>query len=229
MIFSLYKNPVRNMQQKDYKIELNRYSLVVSTNKLEEILKISPLDDYYYLESLKDHLVKDANFSQNWSLFTELSLTLERLFLKQKHIVWSLQQGKMQIIYKVEDEGNRIKISRNLKGFDPKIEAIGQAITFCKDCLLADEDGQVFLMENLLTVEKLAKVNQLQLTPVIISNEALPKISKLVVLSPFGERVEVSIAEDQQAFYFENWHVLELKTPVAGKDLKTTQIISLNL
>ncbi len=222
--------PVANIQQQDYKIELSQYSLNFYTNKLDEVFKISPLDDYYYLGNLKDHLVKDSSFKQNRNLFTELALTIERLFLKQNHLEWSLQQGKLQVVYTVEDQGNRIKIFRQLTGFSPKIDSIGQAITFCDDCLLTDEDKQVFLMENLLSEEKLTKISKLQLTPVIITGESLPKVSKLIVLSPFGEkRLEILVDPDEQAYYFENWHVLELKTPVAlSKNLiKTSQTISI--
>lgn len=231
IIFILYKNPVRNLQQKGYRVESNHYSLVFSTNKPEEIFKISPLDDYYYQANLKDHLMKDSNFRQKRNLFTELMLTVEGLFSKQKHLAWSLQKDQVEINYEVEDLGNQVRISRILKGFSPKIFAIGQTITFCKDCLLTDENKQVFLMENLLTKEKLNQIAKLKLIPIIISNEQLPKVSKLVALNPSGEkRLEVSVAENQQAFYFENWNVLELKTPVWAKNvISASQIISLNL
>lgn len=227
---SVIRSPLRKLAQKSYRVEVNPYSMVFYAKDQGQMLfKISPLDDYYYFSSGREHIVNDSNaLYQTLDLVQEFLIILKRITIGDKSIVWTAKIGETTLVYKAEDKGDgSILISREIKNPKSQVTAIGQIVDLCESCLLTNEYGLAYLTEDNLTQDKLDLIEKLKFTPLIIGNNQLPGISKLIVINSQGEKeVEILASDNQEVYFDEGWHVLNLKTQVSnGKSIKVSQIV----
>lgn len=220
ILFSILNNPVRIMQKKGYRAEINPFSIEFNSKDGKDSFKISPFDDYLYSASAKNHLIQNAKFKQNINLVNELEATLQKLFSSNEKLIWQITKDKLKISYEIADQGNdTIQIKRELKNLPPGTESFGQAIVLCKDCLVVNGDKSlIYLSADLLTSDKLQKVSSLNLIPLIVAEQLPTGISKLFILGSDGNvKLELEVSSDQVVYLHQDWNILELKTPIVNK------------
>lgn len=219
ILLSIFKNPVRNMQQKDYKAQINPFSIVFFDKNGGNSFSISPLDDSFYLTSKKEHFVNDTNFKQNRNFMGEIKLQMERLILGNKKLIWRIVKDKFTVTYEVADNNKGVQIKRILENLPQGVNAIGQTLTLCKGCLLSDQDKKlVYLKEDQLAPEVFELAKNLNLIPLIITEQLPIGTRKILVLGPDGEaKLELEVSPNQDVYFIRGWNILELTTLVSNQ------------
>lgn len=229
ILLSLFNNPVRNLQQKSYKASIAPFSIVLSDSNNEKYFKISPFDDYFYSDSEEKHLLDNPNFKEITNPLKELNTILSGLFLHRNDLSWQIAENGTKITYQIKDMQNgTVQIRRKLDNFPAQIEAVGQAIVLCEECLVSDENMNfLYVKKDQLTAEVFSRAQLLNLTPLIITKQLPKGIAKLLILTPSGERkLEIEVIPDQEIYYLSDWNILILKTPVKGeKSISVSQNI----
>ena len=217
MSVSLIRIPKKSLNNQNYKAEIHPFSISFYDNSGMYLFKISPFDDYYYEKNLKIPFMPDSSFKKTSDLLKEFD---------QNKLTWILKKDKFKASYEIENKRDEVYITRILEGYDEQIGAIGQSITFCDSCFLSNGDGLVYLPNDQATKENIAQIQNLNLIPLIFTNNQLPLTSKLVILDSSGQKkFQISISPNEQVYFYENWHVLEIKKSI-GEKLMSTQIIS---
>lgn len=227
ILISIFKNPVRNMQQKNYNAQINPFSVVLSDKNGDNPVGISPLNDFLYSDSKKDHFV-DVSFTRKRDYIDEVKLTFERLILRKQKLIWKIAKDKFAVTYEITGNNQTVRIDRNLENLPPGVNAIGQALTLCKGCLLSDKDRvYIYLKEDRFTPEALEMVKKLHLIPLIIPKQFPVGIQKILVLKPDGQaELELEVSPDQEINFLQDWNILELKTPMPkNKNLNLYQTL----
>lgn len=229
IVFSLIRMPQKNLHKNLYRAQVHPFSIVFYTNEEEELFKVSPLDDYFYKAQTKNHLTKDSDFRQNTNLIEEFKIILQRIFSNAEKLTWAITKGKTKIKYEVKDKKNGIvQIERSLENFPPEINAVGQSIVICSECLVVNQDKTlVYFREDQLISEKLEKSDELGLIPLIVDEQLPVDTLKLLIIGSAGEKkFEVEVAPGQEVYFSQELNILELKTLIDNKKaVNISQII----
>lgn len=217
------------MQQNHYKAEITPFSVLFSDSENNNLFRISPSDDYIYSPTLEEHLINNSGFKETRNLIDEFESTLERLFLQERKLTWKITQGKLKITYEITtSKDDTVQIIRTLENLPAQTNAIGQTISLCKDCLVISEnENLLYLKQDLLTNAEFEKAKKLNLIPLVTTEQLPVGITKLLILSPDGEKkLELQVSPDQEVYYLSDWNILVLKTPVSDqKTVKVSQSI----
>lgn len=222
ILTSLSRFQSKISSQSFYQISVNRYSLSFSQSILQKpVFKISPLDDYYYYGSTKDHIADSTTFTKIDDTNDKLEILLENMFFGDKRVKWTtLGNNGIKISYLISDyRGDSVKITRRLSNLKDEVYAIGQSIVLCDDCILIDQFKRVYFNGGLLSEQKLNLAQSLGLTPVILTSGILPTdVSEISILDlSANPKIVIPIFPNQQILYDERWHLLELKTFINDK------------
>lgn len=224
-------NQIDSFSETDYQIKFNPYGISFYSPDLStEIVKISPLDDYYYSKDAKDHLLSPSHIVKGAKDNNPFSNILRTLMLGRKSLVWKAESKEGKVItYEILKESNSlVRFKRKIEKPNPDIQAIGQSLILCKECLITDQMKRVFFAPKEAGGDKFKLAQSFQLTPVLVTNNILPdNISKLIILdSNFNTKLVIFIRPSQQVFYDEKWNLVELKTPLKSKTAEVIQTLS---
>lgn len=224
-------NQINSFSETDYQIKFNPFGISFYSPDLStEIVKISPLDDFYYSKDTKDHLVSSSSFVGGAEDNNPLANILRTLMLGRKSLVWKAKSKEGIIItYEILKESNSlVRFKRKMNKTNIDVSAIGQSLVLCKDCLITDQMKRAFFTPKEVSSDKFKLAQSFQLTPVIVTNNILPdSISKLIILdSNFNTRLVIFIRPSQQIFYDDRWNLVELKTPLKNEVIEVIQTLS---
>lgn len=207
--FAYYINGF-NIQPGTYSISLNK------TDSSEQILRLSPFDDYFYANGTKDHPISSKDFKSSQDNTGFINKFLNGRLLSKTRVSWSMEsETGIKVNYRIENlSQNEFKVTRSMENPGSKIDAIGQSVLICPECLITDDKSRVFLTPELLTDEKLKLISSLNFSPVILSNNLLPNdVEKITVIDrQKNGKATLYPQGSLEIYYYENWQVLEFKT-----------------
>lgn len=201
----------------NYNIQPGTYSVSINkTDSSEQILRVSPFDDYIYVNGTKDHPISSKDFSVSRDKTGFLNKFLNGRLLSKTRVSWSMESKTgIKVDYQIENlSPNEFKITRSAENPGSKIDAIGQSVLICSECLITDDKSRVFLTPELLTEEKLKLARSLNFSPVILNRNILPNdVEKITVIDKQKNRKATLYPQGSlEVYYYENWQVLEFKT-----------------
>ncbi len=234
LVFS--RSPAKNSFFENGKAELSSYGLAFYGSGGNVIITISPLSDYYYDFSHREHIFNKLTKSDNGNFIDQLLISLRGLFLNKKELVWNSEgensRGKIQVKYEVKHENRKIEITRKIKFNKSKFTNMGEAIKICAGCLVADDKQRLFFNGDFINEDKLNLATDLKKVLFALGdNQSFPQdISKIVILSKDGKALIEIPVEGQEIFFEEEWGILEFKTAfkLSENTAETTQIIYIN-
>lgn len=215
--FNLTRNPIKSLHNKNFTAVISSHSIDLYTSNFSEpVMLISPQDDFYY-NSSRTHVLDKISFREA-SFLDEL----DTLMFNNK-LVWGIignsDKKRVKIVYEiVKEDENSVKIIRKIP-LKQSISSVGQSFKFCQNCLVKDNLNRIYMTNEFLTNDRIELAQDLKLTPVII-NDLLPfDISTLYIIDSQGKtKIELPIKDNQEVYYQEKWHMLELKTFIVQKD-----------
>lgn len=218
-ITTLLRNPSDALLGKEFRAQIGPYAIEFYTNKkTEPLFRVSALDDFYYIGSSEDHIIDNvADFQNDSVFFNELNMLVSNI-VSQNKLLWAIvgqnHKKTVKIAYEVEKkEDGWIEITRKLTTNQYGVYAVGKSITFCSNCMLKDNNNQIYFATSLLQQEKIETANRLKLTPFIIDRKLPLHISELFVIDPKGNtQLDLPIDKKEEIYFDEQWHLLEIKT-----------------
>ncbi|OGH09841.1 MAG: hypothetical protein A2152_02920 [Candidatus Levybacteria bacterium RBG_16_35_6] len=205
-------------------VEASKYSLNVFDNSGSLIFSTSPLNDYFYIDSNKEHLELNLIDSNNGNLLDQFLITTSSLFFNKRILIWDTignnSKGKLNANYKIEEIENGIKLTRNIKFEKIKADGIGQVLKYCSGCIISDDRKRAFFNGDTITSSKTALASKLNLTAFALGENEffLPGSKKIFIIEPDGTvKAEIDTRESE-VFLQEKWNLLEFKTPLNTKN-----------
>lgn len=229
----MVKTPTIKIPQEAYFTYTSSYSINFSRSDNEKMLvfRISPQDDYYYDGLYKDHFFSTGKFVQTKSIFDNVSFLLGDIIDRNNKLNWIVEENvggeNTRVSYTVKDKASGyVQISRKIK-LNSSIDAIGQSIVFCDTCFLTDSNKRIYFNANLSSKEKLNFAESLNLIPVFIStNQFLPYSPELKIIDNNTKvLLTVLVEKDQEVFWDEKYHLLEIKTYLVNNRREVLQIV----
>lgn len=210
-------------------IKLNGYSVHFNQqDQTTEIFKISPYNDFYYTDLEKQHFYNPEDYVEGNDISYTFPFILRRLVSNQNNIIW-IAKGKdnSKVRYEVLKDGKTLTLVRDVSNYKPNIQAIGQAIEYCKGCIVTDQSKRVYFNEELINQRNIDFAQSLQLTPISITGNLLPSnISELTVLDINGNpKMDISINLGSQIFLDEKYNLIEVRTGLVNN--RTSQRVYL--
>lgn len=222
------------------KIALSQGDLIASMygisfyTKSGESFLIGPLNDFYYNELSKNHLLEKVTANKAEGKAEEILLSIKDLFLNEQHLIRKFDgknlEGEGSVTYTIAYKNKIIELTREITFKNNKLTALGQAINLCNGCLVMDSKHRVYFNQEFLTDEKLNLASKLNLTPLILTEDQfLPNdVSEVVVVNRNGEAQMTIPANNNLIFLQERWNQLEFRTPVKeGNHVIIKQTINL--
>ncbi|OGH23842.1 MAG: hypothetical protein A3J69_02200 [Candidatus Levybacteria bacterium RIFCSPHIGHO2_02_FULL_42_12] len=201
MMRALVKLSFQSLLGNRYKVEASGSSIrFYPSDSDEQIIKISPFDDYVYRDGEKEHLVTEPGYRlRNAIVYSALSI-VKKTFFGTKELIWEIEGnnrwGKTKTTYRIWEEENTLSVERLVRADTFLFEAVGQSIVVCSSCVVVDPSA----------------------------------ISAVTVIdSKDGKRAVISDTGNQTVFFHKDWGMLEFVTPVshAQKKAKVFQFIRL--
>lgn len=131
-----------------YKVEASGSSVrFYPSDSDEQIIKISPFDDYVYRDGEKEHLVTEPGYRlKNRMIYSALSIA-QKTFFGTKELIWEIEGnnkwGKTKTTYRVREEGRTLAVERSVRADTFLFEAIGQSVVICTSCTYIARDVSV--------------------------------------------------------------------------------------
>lgn len=218
LFFLFWRQQVKKINDENGTIELSSYGITVFGNYGNIVFSMSPLNDYYYNFSHKEHIYSKQTFYRKNNLFDNASVDIKGLFLNREELVWKGEGfnsvGLGKVGYEIKFSGKKIEIKRNINIESSKITNVGEALKICQGCLIADDKGRVFFNGELINENKIKIASDLNRTLFALgANQSFPQdISIIYMLNTDGEAlIEIPIT-NQEIFFDEEWGILEFKT-----------------
>jgi len=205
-------------------VESSKYSLSVFDNSGSLIFSISPLNDYYHKDSIKEHLEIKLTDSNNGNLLDQFLITTNGLFFNKRTLIWDTignsSKGKVSANYKIEEIENGIKITRNISLEKINPSQIGQVLRYCSGCIIADDKKRAFFNGETIDSAKTSLASRLKLTAFVLGENEffLPGSKKIFIIGSDGiVKTEID-TKGSEVFLQERWNLLEFKTPIDTKN-----------
>lgn len=232
----LWRSPIKKNFSEAGKAELSSYGMTFYGNFGNIIFSLSPLNDYYYDFSHKEHVFSKSTGSKNGSFMDQAVITMRGLFLNKKDLVWEgigeNSRGEVGVKYEVKYVEKSIEIRRKIEIKDSKFTNIGEAIKICPGCLVADDKERLFFNGDLVNEDKINLATDLKkILFALGNNQSFPQdISKITILNRDGKTLLEIPVTDQEIFWEEEWGILEFKTKFSLNEgaRKNTQVIYLS-
>lgn len=224
-------NSLNSFSQKDYQVKFNQFAAVFySADLSSEVFKISPLDDYVYTNTSKNHVIPESDFNKAKDITNSFWNKIQVLLFHQSRIIWQAEgKNKVKVTYEMTEQPNSsVKITRKFSNLNPDTYAIGQSIVLCKDCFVTDQIKRVYFNSSDYSQERIRLADSYHLIPILLTDNVLPNdVSRIIIIDTnFNLRFIIPTQPGQQIFYDQKWSLLELKTPVNKRLLETSQIIN---
>ncbi|MBI4097745.1 MAG: hypothetical protein HY426_01790 [Candidatus Levybacteria bacterium] len=236
LYFVIWATPIKKNFSGHGKVEVSSYGMTFYGNFGNIVFSLSPLNDYYYDFSHKEHVFSKLTGSKNRSLIDQALITAKGLFLNKKELVWEgvgeNSRGEVGVRYEIKYVGKSIEIRRKIEIKDSKFTNIGEAIKICPGCLVTDDKGRLFFNGDLVNEDKLNLATDLKKVLFAVGkNQSFPaNVSKIMLLNRDGKTLLEIPITDQEIFFEEEWGIVEFKTNfnMSKGVAKNTQIIRLN-
>ena len=207
------------------KIEASDFALSVHNSYGNLTFSASPLDDYYYEGTVRNHLQNRLINSNNGDLIDQIRITFKNFLSNKKTIAWKAvgDNGKKEVLveYVINPIADGLKIVRKIKFLETMPDSIGQTIKICQGCLVADDNKRAYFNEDSITQQHVSAASRLNVVPIALrKSQSFPSnISKVTILTPNGKtQIEIPIS-NSEVFLDNKWNLLEFKSGVK-KDKK---------
>lgn len=221
------------LEGQGFRVDFTKYSIAIfKDNTSEQILRISPQDDYYYQDSLKDHVINQAYVERKRNYTEEVIFLFGKIF-GVKTFRWSEEGDNKQwhaaVSYGITVTSDGIVIQRQFSNIPKNVYAIGQAVVFCNTCLVVDNFNRRYLNGDSVSTQDFTFSEKHNLSALVFDrHQSIIGISRLRILSAQGKTLaELPVYSDQEVFFDQKYHLLELKTimPVKRTNVLSQKII----
>lgn len=202
------------------KVEATGFALSVYDDSGKLTFSASPLDDYYYQGTVRNHLQNKLISSSNGGLIEQTRLTIKNFLFKKKSIVWRAvgDNGKEEVLveYTINPSVDGLKIVRTIEFIKNMPDSIGQTIKICQGCLVVDNKKRAYFNGDSITQQLVNTTSRLNVVPVFLrKSQSFPlDISKILIMTPNGKvQIEIPIS-NSQVFLEDDWHLLEFKSKI---------------
>ncbi|MBI2049685.1 hypothetical protein HYT32_02155 [Candidatus Roizmanbacteria bacterium] len=202
------------------KVEASGFALSVYDSSGNLTFSASPLDDYYYEGTARNHLQNRLMNSNNGGFIEQTRLTIENFLFKKKSIIWKAVgdngEGEVLVEYAISPRADGLKIVRTIEFIKNIPDSIGQTIKICQHCLVVDDKKRAYSNGDSKLQQHINTASRLNFVPVILrKNQAFPSdISKIIIVTFNGkEQIEIPIS-GSQVFMEDSWYLLEFKSNV---------------
>lgn len=235
ILVSYFRMSQERLVGQGYRIDFTKYSIAIfKDNTGEQVLQVSPQDDYYYQGSLKDHIISQSEFQRRHNYLAESVLLFKKLF-GGKTYQWSAE-GDNQIwhavvSYELSMTSDGVVIKRTLPKLPKTIYAIGQAVVFCDTCIVTDNLKRIYYNGDSVSTKDLSVGKKLGLTPFVLDrHQSIVGITKLNILDAEGKPLAtLPVYSDQEVYFDQKYHLVELKAIIPAKRTEAmSQKIQLN-
>lgn len=235
ILLSYFRMSQERLVGQGYRVDFTKYSIAIfKDNTGEQVLRISPQDDYYYQGSLKDHIINKSEFQRKHNYLAESVLLVQKLF-GGKTYQWSAE-GDNQIWHAVVSydfsmTSDGVVIKRTLPKLPKTVYAIGQAVIFCDTCIVTDNLKRIYYNGDSVSTQDLSIGKKLVLTPFVLDrHQSIVGITKLHILDAQGKPlVTLPVYSDQEVYFDQKYHLVELKAIIPAKRTEImTQTLQLN-
>ena len=231
-----FRSPAKNSFFENGKAELSSYGLAFYGSPGNMIITISPLSDYYYDFSHREHIFNKLTKSDNGSFIDQLLISLRGLFINKKELVWNSEgensRGETSVRYEVRHKGKEVELVRKVKFNKSKFTNMGEAIKICAGCFVADDKKRVYFNGALLTEDKIQIASKFNYIPFALGdNQTFPSdILKIFIVQRDGGIIAEIPVSNEEIFMEEQWQLLEFKTAfkLSKNTAETTQLIYIN-
>lgn len=196
------------------------------------LFSISPLNDYSYSNTSKSHSEDKITSADDGGFIQNLWLSVNSLILNKKELVWNTkgnsQIGKTSLNYAVYQTPRGLEIHRTIVSQET-VNALGQVIKFCPDCLVTDDKNKVYFNADTVEQWDIDIATRLNLTPVIVGeNQFLPPDVSLIRIIDRRDNLKMEIPLNGAQVYLQyKWRLLEFKIELAKNQHSVKQDIYL--
>jgi hypothetical protein len=214
-------------------VKSSPFDLTVYNNAGNMLFSVSPLNDFFYTNSVKDHLADKITGSSNSGFIQDLWVNLKSLVLDKKELIWNFVGnnvgGKKNINYVVNQINGGIEIQRTVSPITG-IKSLGQAIKFCADCLVTDDKNRAYFNADTVEQFDIDTATRLHLTPVIIGeNQFLPQdITEIKIIDRENNPKIVIPIKQNLVFLQYKWRLLEFKINLTRGKTSVSQEVLLD-
>jgi hypothetical protein len=210
-------------------VKSSSFGLSFYDNVGNTLFAVSPLDDFFYTNTVKDHLEDKIIGNNNGNFLQNIWSSLKSLIFNQKDLIWNTSGSKNSVSYVVEQINGEVKIQRAV-GSGLAITSIGQVIKFCADCLVADDKNRVYFNTDTIQQFDIDTAKRLNLIPVVVGeNQFLSSdVTKIRIIDRNNNlKIEIPL-KASQVFLQYKWHLLEFKTKLNKNETSVSQEILLH-
>jgi hypothetical protein len=235
LAITFVRTPVNQVIINGGVVKSSPFDLAVYNNAGDILLSVSPLNDFFYTNKVKDHLSDKIITSTNANFAQDIWLSLKALVLNKKELIWntvgSNASGKVKVNanYVVNQINGGIEIQRT---FSPSagITSLGQAIKFCADCLVTDDKNRAYFNADTVGQFDINTATRLHLTSVVVGeNQFLPQdISEIKIIDRENNLKLTIPVKQNQVFLQYKWRLLEFKADLGRNGASVSQEVVLD-
>lgn len=235
IVITIVRMPVNRYFANGEKIEASSFGVSIYRGTDNPLFTITPLNDYYYNGSAKEHLENKLTESNNGSVVSEAIQNFNNLLFGKEKLTWNTQgensKGESSVNYTVEYKGGAIKITRTVKLGTIEPTAIGQVLNICSDCIVTDDKNRAYFNGDTVTNYEIGVAQRANKIPVIVGEQqSFPEgVSKLIIIGGDGKvKMSIPVSKGDLVYVQDKWHILEIKVPtIRGETETVTQTIYL--
>ena len=210
-------------------VKSSAFDLSFYNNAGDILFSISPLNDYFYANNVKDHLEDKIISSNNGNFFQNVWSSLKGLIFNKEELLWNTNGSEKSVNYVVNQIDGGIKIQRTVNS-KVAVQNIGQVIKFCADCLVADDRNRVYFNADTIQQFDVDTAKRLNLVPVVVGeNQFLSPDVKIIKIIDRNNNLKIEIpVGPAQVFMQYKWRLLEFKTKLSKGETSVSQEVLLD-
>jgi hypothetical protein len=213
--------PLLHLGSSTITVDTNTFATVIyKTDFASPVVKISPLTDYYYKKDYRNHVMTKVNPENQQISWQKFVVFLESMVMGRNKFIWtpsgSNEKEAIGTEYTVNLKNGVVSVGRRF--LDSDITAIGQALTFCDGCYLGDTQKRLYTSSRSeLGIVEVA--NKAQYSVVVVEHKLPVNITALTIVDRNGRvQATIPVAPADEIYYEEQWHLVEIKTPIVSKE-----------
>lgn len=213
---AVLQSPIDSFSQPVYQLKVTPSSILfLSSDLSEELLRISPLDDYIYEGSKRSLVATAETFGGATTITTPIQQFIDLFLLNQDRFKWgAYTKSGLDIEYEVINQsGREIFIKRKLKSISGKVDYIGSSYLICSTCLVTDQKKRYFINQEYIELGRIASSQSIGLTPTILAESLLPRDTTTITIldSSYNPKMSIMLEPNTDAYYHQKWNIVELK------------------
>jgi hypothetical protein len=223
-------NPFTQIFIKGDNIKSSAFNISLSAGDGQLLFTVSPLNDFYYTITGKDHFADKIIRFNNGNLLENIWLASKALLFNQQELAWNTLGkslvGEFTANYLVESTAKGVVLQRQISPAD-KFNYVGQVIKFCPDCLVTDAKKRAYFNADTVQQADINTATRLGLTPVVVGeNQFLSLDVAAVNVVDRENNPKFTIPLNGAQVYLDyRWRLLEFKVPLGkGQNLVKQEI-----